>query len=257
MPEATFLYRPPVGDLHAALDVVFKRPRYGRGGTVFKRRVALLTQSGEWALRAREGQFLARQRAFDAQVIQVGGANAGAALKIVRHPLDAVITVAPFRRAVKWFAQAHTRSRTPWILATADLASGIEVARPYTVAVTAPWSPTSGGGDPVFPPMDFATTYEAVYDRPPSSDAASGAALGALLTQLVAVARSTDPSRLIRARDALKSGSLWGPLSFRHGEQAAFSPYVVLLDRGKTVNIWPPPGKIEALRFSVPPAASR
>jgi hypothetical protein len=131
-------------------------------------------------------------------------------------------------------------------------------ARRSTLAVTVPWSPTSigGGGDSVFPPLDFATTYEAVYGKIPSVDAAAGAAVGTLLNQLVVVARSTDPSRLLQARDSLKSDSFWGPFSFNRGEQAAFLPYVVLLNRGKTVNIWPNPAKVGALRLSVPPAAS-
>jgi Periplasmic binding protein len=255
MARATFLYRPPVGDLHAALDVVFLRPPRG-ASTHFKRRVVLLTAPGDWALRARSGQLLAQQRAFDAPLIKVRSADVDKALKRVRGPLDAIITVAPFRRALRWFVQTRRKSRTPWILVSADLATAVPIARPYTVAVTVPWSPTSIGGDSVFPSKDFPTTYEAVYGKEPSVDAAAGAALGALLNQIVVTARSTDPSRLLRARAHLNGGSFWGSSSLRGGEQPTFLPYVVLLDHGLPINIWPPPGKIKHLRLSIPPAAT-
>jgi hypothetical protein len=217
--------------------------------------VVLLTERGEWGLRARAGQLLAKQRAFDAKVYYVGSDDVGALLNAMRYPADAIIAVAPFRRALRWFAQSHDKSSVPWILASQDIATAMSSARPYTVAVTLPWSPTSTGGDSVFPSLDFAATYKAYYGKTPPVDAAAGAALGALLNDLVVAARSTDPSRLLRARDTLKGGSLWGPLSFKRGEQAAFSPYVVLLDQGKLVDIWPPPGKVRALRRSIPPAA--
>jgi Periplasmic binding protein len=253
MPHATFLYRPPVGDLHAALDVVSLLPARSKD-TVARRRVVLLTERGEWALRAHSGQLLAQQRAFDARLVKVRSTNADAALKTVPGPLDAVITIAPFRRGLGWFAQSRRTSRTPWILVAPDLATAVEPSRRHRVAVTVPWSPISIGGDRIFPPTDFSATYEAVYGESPSLDAAAGAALGALLNELVIGARSTDPSRLLRAREELEGNSFWGPLSFQNGEQAPFAPYVVLLNRGTPLNIWPPPARVKALRLSIPPA---
>ena len=102
-------------------------------------------------------------------------------------------------------------------------------------------------------------SFEAIYGKIPSIDAAAGATLGVLLNRLVVAARSTDSSRLLRARAKLDGDSFWAssPLSFRDGEQDNFLPYVVLLDGGKPMNIWPFPSNVKALRLSVPPAASR
>ena len=117
--RATFLYRPRIGDLRAALDVVAIRGPKGKDGEI-KRRVVLLAEPGEWALRARSGQLLAQERAITAPLVTARSTSVDPALDSVQGRVDAIITFAPFRQALRWFTRSRRRSHTPWILVADD-----------------------------------------------------------------------------------------------------------------------------------------
>lgn len=256
-PSMTFLSRPEAGDFGPAFDVLEQRLRRSKRKTQ-RRQVAVLSVPGVWGLRASATSRMAAARGYRVESVRVVGDDATTALRRARgvKGLQAILVSAPFSKAYGWFRTDGVADDPPWVLAAEDFSE----ARPRgpQVAVTVPWAPTTRRGGPVFGPGEFPKVYSDLYGRASGSDAAAGAAVGVLLTQLVQQARSTDPVRLLRAREELKTESMWGLLAFKRGEQVSpRSADLVLIGGGRPpLPIWPEPQNPDLLSRSIPPAVT-
>ena len=270
----TFLNGAPVGGMSASLDVldrIVAPPRArGRGGRERgertdnretgrarpRGRIAILTTPGKWARRARVAVQNATERTYVVLLRRTGQRGRATLDALRRWQPDAVLVVAPPSQAKRLY-EAGGALRVPWIIAAEDARAALDLHRADRIAVEVPWSPTTLRGGDVFPPRAFTQDYVDTYGDLPTRDAAAGAAMGVVITQMVLGARSTDPTRMLKARDELEEPSFWGRLKFENGQQVPDAPSLLLLDRGRLVPMWPEQRRPNRLRSSVPQRARR
>lgn len=249
----TFLSRPELGSFSTtfdALDVSTQR-KEGRGDT--RIRVAVVAPTGRWATRARSVHLVAQSRGYASTMQRFPGSDPGPALRRARafHP-NLIVVVAPFQDSYRWFRSQGLRSDPPWTVAAGDVSAAQAVHEGSPLAVSAPWSPTNIRGGPIFAAGQFRTMYADAYGGLATIDAAAGAAGGIVISEAVTLARSTDVTRLLAARDRLRSESLWGALRFVKGEQVTGPPSAVLLTRDGPRSIGPEPADPRQLLRSRP-----
>lgn len=249
----TFLARPGIADFSPALDVLERLRRGARGRNRGRSHVAILAATGTWAARADRAARLARARGYKTDVVGVRGGAHDALEEASRSSQPEVVLVsAPFERGLRWFREPGLPRTAPWVL-SAESARDVVAGDAGPVAVVMPWSPTSGRAGAVFGPREMAELYLNVYGEQPTVDAAAGTALGILVQALIQRARSTDPGRVLLARESLAIESFWGTLRFVNGEQDPTpSAQLVLADGEDLRSIWPEPPDPPALRRSVP-----
>jgi ABC-type branched-subunit amino acid transport system substrate-binding protein len=255
---STFLARPsaPWG-MPSALDAVAligaHRPRAGGGGPS-QARVAIVLGKGRWATRGRLAVRRARQRGYRADELTVDPADGPATLARVRAGrYDVVLAVGSPRDTLRWFRLAGSAGvDVPWVLAVDRLARGLALGRRDVVALETTRAPTFPYGGLLFTPNEFADLYRKAYGAAPGLDAAAGAALGVTLSASVERARSTDPSRVLKARDSMRMPSFYGTLAFKRGEQLPIPSVLVLGHRGTPRFAFSRQGGVGAILASVP-----
>jgi hypothetical protein len=250
----TFLARPPVGDFSPALDVLERLRAMRDEPSDRRRRLVIAATTGTWGLRAARAANGARARGYRVRLIRVAPGDVPPAASLRASRPDAVLVSAALSDALAWFRAGGGPARVPWILAAED-PRDVERGFRARVAAVVPWSPTSNRAGAVFGRGEMPELYRIAYGGTPSVDAAAGAAVGVVIQQMVQGARSTDPVRMLRARDRMKVESFWGSLSFVNGEQRpAPSAHLVLSGGNELVSIWPDPPNPPGLRRSVPAA---
>jgi ABC-type branched-subunit amino acid transport system substrate-binding protein len=246
----TFLDRPRVGDFSAALDALDVATRGTPRGEVL-----ILMVPGDWGLAARRTARLVSERGYTPSVVRVAPAGLMRVLADAgRRRLQAVFASAPFRLGLIWFRMA--KSDVPWVLAARDVRSALALNTQLRVAVAVPWSPTREHGGDSFSPGEFTEMYGDAYGRLPTIDAAAGAALGTALSNAVQLARSTDTSRILAAREQIAADSILGRISFANGEDDADYPQAVLLEGRQVRPITPDRLGAQRLKASVPTGAT-
>ena len=249
----TFLARSEIGAFNSifdALDAI-------RRDDDRRIRVAVVARTGNWARRGRAAHLLARSRGYASTIDRVDRTDPAPALRRARRLRpDLIVVLARFEDSVRWFRIAGTQDDPPWAVAVGDVSSAQSQIEAGALAVTAPWSPTTERGGPVFGPREFRAVYRDQYGDLATTEAAAAAAAGIVITQAVQTARSTDVSRMLRARDSLRTESLWGTLRFEDGEQVALPPAAVLLTPNGPQSIGPAPSQPALLVRSKPKPVS-
>jgi hypothetical protein len=249
----TYVPRGNPDSLHATLDIVDRLVKRKGGGAKDRGRVLILFKRGTWGLRALRGANEARRRGYKTKTVAVSSTGALDGVLRSAGRADFTAVYAPPREAVSWF-KAGGRDPSPWAL-VADETTAIEPALgSEKVAVEVPWSTSQNFGDGLFGPGGFTRAYDAAFGGTPPTDAVAGASVGVILRAMVAKARSTDPTRLLEARDAAPIFTPLGPLVFRSGQPRAVPSVVVLLSPGHNPFTLSPDRKsVAVLRTSVPP----
>jgi ABC-type branched-subunit amino acid transport system substrate-binding protein len=241
-------FREP-GDFTSALDLVDRRvagTTLPAGGSGRRNRIVILHSTGEWAARAVDAARTARDRAYQPQLIAVPPQQTPNPRRLTDRPTDAVLVAAPVGEGIRWFRSA-ARPRGPlWVLAAQDLPSAQAAAGAAVVAVAVPWSPTVLMGGPYFGPGEFSSLFQRSYGRPATVPAATGGAIGMAIYSLVQTARSTDPARLLQARERVQAPAFFGVIQFVDGEMTPPPSAVVLLDAGRARTLWPAPAPARA-----------
>jgi hypothetical protein len=254
----TFLAWPEPGDVTTALDAVDRLAdsaprrdrRRGRGS---RGRIGVLYVPGYWGRQAERAIELAEARNYTVREAAVDATSASAAIRRVdRSPTVVVFAFGSLRQSLRWFRSA-SRTGARWILSADDLSTAVPEVGGTRAALSVPWAFTRDTGSELFGPGEFTRKFRLAHNRLPRTGAAAGAAVGLAISRLVGTARSTDPTRLLRARDDLNEPSLWGRLIFEDGMQRDEPGALVLVDAGRIRQIAPQPFDFRLLRASVPP----
>jgi ABC-type branched-subunit amino acid transport system substrate-binding protein len=248
---STWLRVPSADQLDGTLSVVGERST----ATGSPRRLAIVSAAGSWRARAERAAASAAQRVTPTRVYDAagpGGAARAIAAAAGSRPA-AIVAFAPLRQAGRWFRDARGAGASiPWVLVAGDAAGAERELRGMRVAVEVPWSPETPRSGRLFRNgADFSAAYERAYGSPPTTQAIAGAALGLTLDAMVAFGRSTDPTRMLLVREQLNVLSIWGGLTFDHGEQRRPTSQLVLVDHGRIRQISPSPRPDAGLHSSL------
>lgn len=205
----TWLAQPQPDRLDGTLALGAIRSPGGAGG----RRLAILCSPARRP-RCAASAAAARARGSSVRVLDVGRGGLEAALAQVRADRpDMIVVQAPPGMAKRWFGHgAAARVKAPWVLVADDAVIAARALRSTRIAAEVPWSP----------------------------EGSSGGFLGLAISAMVVEGRSSDPSRLLRARDAMRVPTRWGVLAAHRGELASPPSQLVLLDHGAVRPLWPP-----------------
>ena len=221
--------------------------------------VAILYAGGSWRERARRAAADADRRHVPAVAFDVARRGTRGALAAAgRLKPSLIVAFAPLGQAGRWFRTA--RAATPWVIVADEAAQAAHALRRLRVAVEVPWSPATPRSGALFANgAEFTAAYAHAYGGIPTTEAAAGAGLGLTVSSMVPLARSTDPTRMLRAREYMDAPSVWGALTFDHGEERLPNSQLVLVDHGRVRQIAPPAPSAKPaqgsrlLRSSVPP----
>jgi hypothetical protein len=251
----TYVPRGQPERLRSSLDIVDRMVKGKPGSSAKGRgRILILYKRGSWGLRALKGADEARKRGYKVKSLAVPGTSSLGGILRSAGKVDFTAAYAPPRQALSWF-KAGGRDRSPWTL-VADETTAIEPGLgKLKAAVEVPWSTSQSFGDGLFGPGGFARAYDVAFGGTPPTDAVAGASIGLIVRTMVIVARSTDPTRLLKARDATPILTPLGPIVFQRGQPRQVPSVVVLLGPKSTTPLLPNDKGVAGLRKSVPPKA--